>query len=135
MLLDSVFPRSKQEVHVVVDPSLSRVLRPHQREGVKFMWDCVTGAGCVVWWSTCACVGWECVQWICGLYPRGSAVCQVGCWGPHNAFKFQIHMCMTEYVHTCILPINCWFQFGVRCSPDAWGLSSKNHNYSVHLSL
>ena len=36
-------PRSKQDVHVVVDPSLSQVLRPHQREGVKFMWDCVTG--------------------------------------------------------------------------------------------
>ena len=34
---------SKLDVHVVVDPSLSRVLRPHQREGVKFMWDCVTG--------------------------------------------------------------------------------------------
>ncbi|XP_076321945.1 DNA repair and recombination protein RAD54-like okr [Tachypleus tridentatus] len=30
-------------VHVVVDPLLSNVLRPHQREGVKFMWDCVTG--------------------------------------------------------------------------------------------
>ncbi|XP_013783608.1 DNA repair and recombination protein RAD54-like [Limulus polyphemus] len=30
-------------VHVVVDPLLSKVLRPHQREGVKFMWDCVTG--------------------------------------------------------------------------------------------
>lgn len=30
-------------VHVVVDPLLTKVLRPHQREGVKFMWDCVTG--------------------------------------------------------------------------------------------
>jgi DNA repair and recombination RAD54-like protein len=28
---------------VVVDPILSKILRPHQREGVKFMWDCVTG--------------------------------------------------------------------------------------------
>ena len=28
---------------VVVDPVLSTVLRPHQREGVKFMWDCVVG--------------------------------------------------------------------------------------------
>ena len=28
---------------VVVDPVLSKVLRPHQREGVKFMWDCIVG--------------------------------------------------------------------------------------------
>ncbi|KAI6225709.1 DNA repair and recombination protein RAD54-like [Aphelenchoides besseyi] len=34
---------SKQQVHVVVDPILSNILRPHQREGVKFMYDCVTG--------------------------------------------------------------------------------------------
>ncbi|CAH8512876.1 unnamed protein product, partial [Dicrocoelium dendriticum] len=33
----------KQLVHVVVDPMLSMILRPHQREGVKFMYDCVTG--------------------------------------------------------------------------------------------
>lgn len=32
-----------KKVHVVVDPVLSKVLRPHQREGVKFMYDCVTG--------------------------------------------------------------------------------------------
>ncbi|EYC24388.1 hypothetical protein Y032_0014g2480 [Ancylostoma ceylanicum] len=30
-------------VHVVVDPVLGNILRPHQREGVKFMYDCVTG--------------------------------------------------------------------------------------------
>ncbi|XP_077232192.1 uncharacterized protein LOC143867334 [Tasmannia lanceolata] len=41
-------------VHVVVDPILSRVLRPHQREGVQFMYDCVTGSkipdfhGCIL---------------------------------------------------------------------------------------
>jgi len=41
-------------VHVVVDPVLSKVLRPHQREGVKFMYDCVTGVriennyGCIM---------------------------------------------------------------------------------------
>ncbi|NWW54510.1 RAD54 protein, partial [Pedionomus torquatus] len=34
--------KEKAPVHVVVDPVLSRVLRPHQREGVKFLWDCVT---------------------------------------------------------------------------------------------
>uniref|UniRef100_A0A5K3EXZ0 SNF2_N domain-containing protein n=1 Tax=Mesocestoides corti TaxID=53468 RepID=A0A5K3EXZ0_MESCO len=44
----------KQLVHVVVDPILSGVLRPHQREGVKFMYDCVTGVkipnnyGCIM---------------------------------------------------------------------------------------
>ncbi|CAM9339661.1 unnamed protein product [Rangifer tarandus platyrhynchus] len=34
--------REKLPVHVVVDPLLSKVLRPHQREGVKFLWECVT---------------------------------------------------------------------------------------------
>ena len=44
----------KQPVHVVVDPLLCKVLRPHQREGVKFLYDCVTGArieglhGCIM---------------------------------------------------------------------------------------
>ncbi|KAJ6648630.1 DNA repair and recombination protein RAD54-like, partial [Pseudolycoriella hygida] len=45
--------KSKILVHVVVDPVLGNVLRPHQREGVKFMYDCVTGArgdfqGCIM---------------------------------------------------------------------------------------
>lgn len=35
--------KNKLPVHVLVDPMLSKVLRPHQREGVKFMYDCVTG--------------------------------------------------------------------------------------------
>ncbi|KAI8636149.1 P-loop containing nucleoside triphosphate hydrolase protein [Parasitella parasitica] len=30
-------------VHVVVDPALTRVLRPHQIEGVKFLYQCATG--------------------------------------------------------------------------------------------
>ncbi|CAL4145444.1 unnamed protein product [Meganyctiphanes norvegica] len=44
----------KCKVHVVVDPLLTNVLRPHQREGVKFMYDCVTGVqisesyGCIM---------------------------------------------------------------------------------------
>lgn len=44
----------KCKVHVVVDPLLGNVLRPHQREGVKFMYDCVTGVqipdsyGCIM---------------------------------------------------------------------------------------
>ena len=43
-----------KKVHVVVDPLLGTVLRPHQREGVKFMYDCVTGSrvegfnGCIM---------------------------------------------------------------------------------------
>lgn len=45
---------NSQEVPVVVDPILTNVLRPHQREGVKFMYDCVTGvriqnySGCIM---------------------------------------------------------------------------------------
>ncbi|XP_078527823.1 DNA repair and recombination protein RAD54-like isoform X1 [Lissotriton helveticus] len=35
--------KEKVPVHVVVDPVLCRILRPHQREGVKFLWECVTG--------------------------------------------------------------------------------------------
>ncbi|XP_063283255.1 DNA repair and recombination protein RAD54-like [Pelobates fuscus] len=35
--------KEKIPVHVVVDPVLGKVLRPHQREGVKFLWECVTG--------------------------------------------------------------------------------------------
>uniref|UniRef100_A0A8D0GWF4 RAD54 like n=1 Tax=Sphenodon punctatus TaxID=8508 RepID=A0A8D0GWF4_SPHPU len=35
--------KEKVPVHVVVDPVLGCVLRPHQREGVKFLWECVTG--------------------------------------------------------------------------------------------
>lgn len=31
------------EIPVVVDPRLSKILRPHQIEGVKFLYDCVTG--------------------------------------------------------------------------------------------
>lgn len=44
----------KLPVHVVVDPVLCNVLRPHQREGVKFMYECVTGVrienayGCIM---------------------------------------------------------------------------------------
>ncbi|XP_063684196.1 DNA repair and recombination protein RAD54-like isoform X1 [Bolinopsis microptera] len=34
---------AKDEVHVVVDPILGDILRPHQREGVRFMYRCVTG--------------------------------------------------------------------------------------------
>ena len=36
-------PRGKQIVDVVVDPILTKHLRDHQREGVKFMYECVLG--------------------------------------------------------------------------------------------
>ena len=36
-------PKGKQVVDVVVDPILSKHLRDHQREGVKFMYECVMG--------------------------------------------------------------------------------------------
>lgn len=34
---------TRADVDVVVDPMLSKLLRPHQRDGVKFMYDCVLG--------------------------------------------------------------------------------------------
>lgn len=45
--------KSKILVHIVVDPVVGNILRPHQREGVKFMFDCVTGVkgdfhGCIM---------------------------------------------------------------------------------------
>nr|KAJ3417855.1 DNA-dependent ATPase protein rad54 [Polyrhizophydium stewartii] len=42
------------EVHVVVDPILGRILRPHQVEGVRFLYNCTTGVthegafGCIM---------------------------------------------------------------------------------------
>ncbi|OBT50049.1 hypothetical protein VE04_09917, partial [Pseudogymnoascus sp. 24MN13] len=36
-------PKGRQIVDVVVDPLLSKKLRPHQREGVKFLYECVMG--------------------------------------------------------------------------------------------
>lgn len=45
--------KTKIIVHVVVDPVVGNILRPHQREGVRFMYECVTGAkgdffGCIM---------------------------------------------------------------------------------------
>lgn len=39
----ALVPKGKQIVDVVVDPILTRHLRDHQREGVKFMYECVMG--------------------------------------------------------------------------------------------
>ncbi|OJJ74272.1 hypothetical protein ASPBRDRAFT_39393 [Aspergillus brasiliensis CBS 101740] len=39
---DSV-PKGKQIIDVVVDPFLAKHLRPHQREGVQFLYECVMG--------------------------------------------------------------------------------------------
>lgn len=46
-------PKGKQIVDVVMDPFLGRHLRPHQREGVQFMYECVmgmkeSGEGCLL---------------------------------------------------------------------------------------
>ena len=35
--------RPANVVDVVVDPYLASVLRPHQRDGVRFLYECVTG--------------------------------------------------------------------------------------------
>ncbi|KAL1598215.1 helicase [Nothophoma quercina] len=39
----TIIPKGKQMVDVVVDPVLSKHLREHQREGVKFLYECVMG--------------------------------------------------------------------------------------------
>ncbi|KAF2715593.1 hypothetical protein K504DRAFT_457746 [Pleomassaria siparia CBS 279.74] len=39
-------PKGKQIVDVVVDPILGKHLRDHQREGVKFLYECVMGMRC-----------------------------------------------------------------------------------------
>lgn len=39
----SAAPVGQQLVDVVLDPELGKKLRPHQREGVKFMYECVMG--------------------------------------------------------------------------------------------
>jgi DNA repair and recombination protein RAD54B len=39
-------PKGKQIVDVVVDPILSKHLRDHQRDGVKFLYECVMGMRC-----------------------------------------------------------------------------------------
>ncbi|RDW71267.1 hypothetical protein BP6252_07830 [Coleophoma cylindrospora] len=36
-------PKGKQVVDVVVDPFLNQHLRPHQKEGIKFLYECVMG--------------------------------------------------------------------------------------------
>ncbi|CCU98683.1 unnamed protein product [Malassezia sympodialis ATCC 42132] len=38
-----LFGRGLPVVDVVLDPELARILRPHQIEGVKFMYEAVTG--------------------------------------------------------------------------------------------
>ncbi|KAL4895630.1 SNF2 family N-terminal domain-containing protein [Aspergillus ambiguus] len=43
MARPSAAPKGRQIVDVVVDPILARHLRPHQREGVKFLYECVMG--------------------------------------------------------------------------------------------
>ncbi|KAF2749521.1 DNA repair and recombination protein RAD26 [Sporormia fimetaria CBS 119925] len=42
----TICPKGKQIVDVVVDPTLGRHLREHQREGVKFLYECVMGMRC-----------------------------------------------------------------------------------------
>lgn len=56
MLKSTADPKSapQAEVAVVVDPILGKVLRPHQIDGVRFLYNCVTGVtsegahGCIM---------------------------------------------------------------------------------------
>jgi len=41
-----LYPKGKQIVDVVVDPTLGKHLRDHQRQGVQFLYECVMGMRC-----------------------------------------------------------------------------------------
>ena len=47
-LPDALVLSAAPPVAVVVDPLLGRVLRPHQREGVSFMWRAIQRSGCIL---------------------------------------------------------------------------------------
>lgn len=57
-------PEGAKGAPIMVDPMLTKWLRPHQREGVQFMFECVAGLrqegryGCILagvgWWGACA---------------------------------------------------------------------------------
>lgn len=52
LVLYAPLPNAQGSIHVVLDPRLVKFLRPHQREGVSFMYDCVSGktgnTGCIL---------------------------------------------------------------------------------------
>ncbi|XP_062500360.1 DNA repair and recombination protein RAD54-like isoform X2 [Corticium candelabrum] len=76
------FDLNKQKVYVVVDPHLSKVLRPHQREGVKFLYDCVTGSriegsyGCIMADEMGLGKTLQCITLLWTLLTQGSNGCQ-----------------------------------------------------------
>jgi DNA repair and recombination protein RAD54B len=43
VLARAEMPQGTKPIDVVVDPLLARHLRPHQKEGVKFLYECVMG--------------------------------------------------------------------------------------------
>lgn len=43
ILLEPMDRGVKQSVHIVLDPYLSKRMRPHQREGVRFLFNCTSG--------------------------------------------------------------------------------------------
>lgn len=57
-------PEGTAKDRVVVDPMLTQKLRPHQREGVQFMFECVVGLrqegrhGCILAGAACLLLGW-----------------------------------------------------------------------------
>uniref|UniRef100_A0A6A7G8V9 DNA repair and recombination protein RAD54-like n=3 Tax=Hirondellea gigas TaxID=1518452 RepID=A0A6A7G8V9_9CRUS len=106
---------SKQEVHVVVDPELSKVLRPHQREGVAFMYECVTGKqipgsfGCIMADEMGLGKTLQCIALLWTLLKQGPDCCPT--------ITKAVVVCPSSLVKNWHNEINKWLKGRLNCLP------------------